>query len=253
MDPEKITRHLARVSISVLAFCAVISLATAWMIVEFPVALSHALDGSETVREPSAPNYIRNPLELLNFLSTSILVPGVALWAIYFARKQADEARNSREEAERVRLSTIYMNIVEKWNSDEIVAARAQLFSLVDEYRKFDDEYKAAFGSESGYVCTRLLGIRATDRIKHRSYTILLQFFEDLGLLCWKKYIKQDDIFDFIGSSIVTQMGYLELYIRAVREEKQGHPVRSRYANAIYLYNEAHKFARSGSMHEEDF
>jgi hypothetical protein len=144
------------------------------------------------------------------------------------------------------------MDIVEKWHSDMLVTSRKKLFDLVDMYRKEKhDNTSEKFSSEQEYIAYSLHELR-NDRLELYSYTVLIQFFEDLGLLCYKNYIRQDDIFDFMGRSIEYQLGCYGEHIRRVRENQDGTINKSLYANAIYLYKEAKRFRRTRSLHEED-
>jgi hypothetical protein len=258
MTPEKLTVYMARAGLSVLTFCVVLSLAVAWLSTEFSRALPHIFDGKEIISNSDSPNYIRNVAELLNFISgifaaiAGIAVVLVALWAIRFARQQAYEATKSRQEAENARLSTIYMNIMERWHSEKLVTARKKLFDLLDIYRNNRyDPSMTMFTDEQQYVYY-CLGQLRTDRnlLDLYSYTILIQFFEDVGHLCYKQYIKKEDIFDIMGSSIKRQLGYYGKFIRESRQNQDGTITESLYANAIYLYKENLKF--EGSLHKQD-
>jgi hypothetical protein len=192
---------------------------------------------------------LRDLFEFLYFIA-GIAVALIAWLAISFARTQASEARKSREEAENSRLTAIYMAIVDRWNSTELLNARSKLFKLVDFYRSNRGTAQmVAFEDEAAYVADQLARLRGVDRQELRSHTILLQFFEDLGLLCWKGYIREADIFDFLGSSIEVQFGFFRIYIRSARTDANGDVARNRYANAIYLYKAA-LLSRAGK-HEE--
>lgn len=245
----KWTEIFTVVGLSFLTLCVVLVVGGAWLMAAFSPALSHIFDGGDTIPDGS-PNYLRNVLEILSFFATGVLLPGAAIWAGIFARRQADEARKSRETAENIRLSEVYMEIVERWNSRRLFEARKLIFELVDQYNALEPEKKALFEAPQHYIRHCLLTVMADDRGKRAKYIILLQFFEDLGLLCYKNYIREDDIFDFIGSPIITQMEYLQEYIRAVRTAPDGRIVKSRYANAIYLYKAAKKFRPA--LHEEE-
>jgi hypothetical protein len=219
--------------------------------------LPHIFDGKEVINNSDSPNYVRNTAELLSFIfsiSAAITVPAVAIWAIRFARQQANEATNSRQEAEYARRCSTYMNIVERWHSDNLLASRKKLLDLVHIYRdNRHDINMAMFNNEQEYICHCLSELKNNKNLMELySYTILIQFFEDLGLLCYKKYIKQEDIFDFVGSSIETQLGFYGEYIRKVRQNQDGTITESLYANAIYLYKESVKFRLEGSLHKQD-
>jgi hypothetical protein len=205
MTPEKLTLYMARAGLSVLTFCVVLSIASVWLNTEFPQAFPHLFDGKEITGNPGSPNYVRNSVELISFLAVAITA-AVALWAIYFARQQVSEASNSREEAQTARLSSIYMHIVERWNSDVLLTARRKLFELVDIYRnnQHDADF-VALNNERNYVSYYLHALRDNrNLLELYSYTVLIQFFEDLGLMCYKRYIRQEDVFDFMGNSIIT-------------------------------------------------
>jgi hypothetical protein len=242
MNFSKLTVLLGRASLSVLTFCAVLSLAIAWIVREFP----HALDGTDVIEPGKIPNYLRNAFEILSFSSGPALFVA-AVFAFIIAVRQAKEAENSR-------LSTVYMGIVDNWNSADLLEARRKIFKLVDLFRANRyDVYMAPFTNESEYICYCLWQLSGgKNRDELRSHIILLQFLEDLGLLCYKEYIRKEDVFNFIGSPIETQLGFFRDYIQKSRQNADGTVSLSRYANAIYLYKAIQEFKGSIQIHTEE-
>jgi hypothetical protein len=112
-----------------LAFCAVLSLVVAWVVTEFP----YALDGLDVAERGKVPNYFRNLLEVLNFSSGPALFIA-AIFAFTIAVKQAREAENTK-------VSTVYMQIVSRWNSPELINGRRKLLELSRAYRAMGKEH----------------------------------------------------------------------------------------------------------------
>jgi len=71
----------------------------------------------------STPNFVRNSLELISFLAT-FGVALIAIFALKFARLQANEAANAR-------LATIYTTIEARWASADIRKSR-EYFRVMD-------------------------------------------------------------------------------------------------------------------------
>ena len=234
MKPAALTRFLAVAGLAILTFCAIVTLAAMWLGAVLAVPPAGAAWAAAPV--------LMTILTGLSLLSTALLAP-ISLWALRFARRQAEESEN-------IRLSTVYMDIVTRWNGPELVTARKLVFDLVEAFHAIEALSPGCYASAGAYIRDRLLRLRDTDKVRHREHVILLQFFEDLGLLCWKGYIREADVFDFLGAPIRTQLSALREYIDAARTGADGEVVRSRYANAIYLYRQAVAFRPNA--HEED-
>jgi hypothetical protein len=192
MSPEKLTKYekvnqdMAYAALAVLAFCVVLSIAVAWLTAEFPElvkAMPHVFNGKEVVNGSDSPNYIRNSAEFLNFITAglgAIALAAVAIWALRFARQQANEATNTR-------LSGIYMEIVEKWQSDKLLDSREKLFRLIYKYEdNRDNAEMSSFTNAQEYIFYYLRELYDKRKLRELySYTILIQCFEDLGYLSY--------------------------------------------------------------------
>ena len=97
---------------------------------------------------------------------------------------------------------------------------------------------KSPVPGEADHVRDVLLGLKQTGRSALRKHVILLTFFEDLGVLCRKGYVREHDISDLLGSSITFQLALFGPYIHASRLTG-GAENQALYANAIYVYKAA--------------
>ena len=79
------------------------------------------------------------------------------------------------------------------------------------------------------------------DETEYSKTIAILPFFEDIGVLVAKKYLQPDDLFNYIGSVIVSSEEILRDHIKWIR--KKGNDPRV-YANALMLMKQA-KEARS--------
>jgi len=150
--------------------------------------------------------------EIISFISTSALfVCGIATLLV---------TRGQLVSAENVRLATVYIEISKRWESAELVQSRRNILTLKHEYETLSEAYRLNTSVQE-HICNVLFGIKEYDGINHttilRKHTIILNFLEDVGLMCRQSYLKADDIFDFIGSGMETYTTLLSVYIKRVR------------------------------------
>jgi hypothetical protein len=188
---------------------------------------------------------LRNLFELFYFVA-GVAVAVIAAWAIYFARQQAGEAKNSREEAEHARIVSIYMQISSLWNSHRIMSSKMYILGLKDKFENdsHTDQDKSATKSSANnsvedYIRRVLVSEQKRDRVRHNQRTAMLTFLEDLGILCARGYVREVDIFEFISPPIVHQINLLSEYITELRK---GGENSSLYENALALRDNAQKF-----------
>jgi hypothetical protein len=182
-------------------------------------------DGTNTYKSA------KNIFELLNLLSGPALV-GIAIIAGFVAYFQFNEAK-------RTRTAEVYMRIVEVWNSAENVTTRKLLYDLAREFENANQNTNdVQFNLErAAYICDKIAEIGKNDQLKERNYLLILYLFEDLGILCRKKYIKKEDMLDFIGEHIITIVEFHLPYIKKARKEYMDETMgNALYANAVYLY-----------------
>ena len=201
---------------------------------------SDILEGPE-ITGAGHPNRIRNALELASFVATAGLFT-TAMGALWFTVGQISEAR-------RTRLATIYMEIISRWNAAELVESRTLILSLSKAYAT-DPRIQEQTASAADFIDLVLSTIRMNDLKTHRKHVAILNFYEDVGALCWKRYVREEDIFDFMAGQIVTQVELLASYIDSARN-KGPDTNKTTYSNTIYLFNNA-KAYRS-KLHEEEW
>jgi hypothetical protein len=178
-------------------------------------------------------------LEMGFYLVNMIVLP-LGLAALVIARGHAKELENTRQGA-------VYMSIVDKWNSTLMVTSRKLIYDLRDEYsdKKQQSDHELGDMTQGEYISNVIFALGENRKLmEHREHISVLYYFEDLGILCRKNYIRKDDVYNFIGENITTLVEFLIPYIKAERElaarENPKNPnIRALYANALYLYNGA--------------
>ena len=163
-----------------------------------------------------------------------------AIGALLFTIRQLGEARNTR-------LATIYMETTNRWNAPEVVESRKLILDLARDFRS-DSRLRGAIPDVGAFIDLVVSCVRSHDLYLHRKYVANLNFYEDVGGLCWKGYLQEDDIFNSMGGQIINQIELLSAYIDSARN-KGTETSLSTYANAIYLYNKAKAYRPH--LHEE--
>jgi hypothetical protein len=230
----KITQYIAYLGLSALSIVVVVVVSVTLIKTVFP----HMLSGSEIIDVSSEryPNYFRNLLEVLFFTSNVVLL-SIAIVTVIVARFHAKEAENAR-------IASIYMEISSQWSSDKIVDSRMYIITLSDRWKnpEYEDDEKAKSHSVGEYIRRVLESDRKKSRTLHNTNTAILIFMEDLGVLCKKRYVREEDIFDFIASPIILQMELLQNYVENVRKAFP-----TAYENALALSERA-KAARAARL-----
>jgi hypothetical protein len=195
----------------------------------------HVLDGTTTLDDGGKHvNFLRNALELASFTATTGLLL-TALLAVLFTMDQIEEAQNAR-------LADVYMTIVERFNSEEQVKSRKMFYELRRAFKQLNPGLTGAefAAKQAAYVSEAVAQLGETDPMKERDYLVSLYFYEDIGILCRKDYVKKDDIFDLFGDHIISIMTDLLPYIKNARSEYDDSVMSDAvYANAAYLFAEA--------------
>lgn len=182
----------------------------------------------------------RNFWEIVYFVANSVFAV-TGLFAILLARGQLLAAEN-------VRLASVYMDITKRWTTDELLlTSRRTIGVLIDFYlaNKARLEFQR-FPDMGSYFRAVLEHCMDSDRLKLRDYLAIINFFEDVGLLCRKKYVRHDDLFDFLGASIVYYMTPVLPFILALKRESPAGG--GTYANALWLF----RLARQRRVFEDD-
>ena len=74
----------------------------------------------------------------------------------------------------------------------------------------------------------------------------ILQFFEDIGVLVARNYLKTNDLFDFMGGLIIHTEEVLRDHIKRIRNESKDAHI---YANTLTLMKQARRAKAGKSMH----
>ena len=199
-------------------------------------------------------NKFRTFFEIMSFISTAVAVPGVAIWAVFFAKKQAIEA-------ERARLAAVYLEVTKRWGEDDLILSRRLFQEAKRKFIKNQSTDLLGFPVVGGpfYLCSEyiaycFMSMRRTNRDKLFPYIRILTYFEDLGVLCRQGYIRKEIILDFISGTIIEIIDLAIDYIKAYRRLNQppGEPDTASYANLLWLYRQAKLFEETGIYREGD-
>jgi hypothetical protein len=162
----------------------------------------------------STQNTLRSWLELCYFVA-SIIVAGVVWFAVRFARKQATEAENSRA-------AQVYLEITGRYISGNIAKSRAMVVTL---RRQFDPdaEPRLPLGEFIHEQIEPLRSSNIDDFEVYMKYIELLTFFEDVGVLVKRGYVKSEDIKLLFKAAI---LGVRDLFAHhiEIRQAEEGDP-----------------------------
>jgi hypothetical protein len=151
---------------------------------------------------------------------------------VLHAGAQLAEAKRYSEIIANQAQATLLLNLVDKWNSEEMLASR-RLFrarhseikqSINDQHRSLNDQQCTTKVNES---FNALLG-NLYDNDLVGDYLILMRmmgFFETVGLLVRKGYISIDDIDGLFRGPILQSVAAFELHIE-IRQKDKGHSAR---------------------------
>lgn len=153
---------------------------------------------------------LRNWLELCYF-SASVIVAGVAWFAVQFAKKQAIEAEHSRA-------AQVYLELTGRYTSERLTRSRLMVVSLWHEFHS-DREAEMTVGE---FVHRRIAALRSSniDELEiYNKYLDLLTFFEDVGVLVKRGYVKVEDVQLLFKAAIVGVRELFEPHILARQKE----------------------------------
>jgi hypothetical protein len=114
----------------------------------------------------------RDALEIGFFLVNIVVLP-LGLAALIIARGHARELENTRQ-------GTVYMTIVDKWNSTALVTSRAKILDLFNECNRKKQEASTdvANMTPAEYISTFIYELgKNNELLKHREYVNILYFF----------------------------------------------------------------------------
>jgi hypothetical protein len=196
-------------------------------------------------------NKLRTFFEILSFISTALIVPGVAFWAASFAKQQFLEARRQADEAVHARLATVYMEINKKFVEQDVAESRRRLAAL---RRKYPED-KLCKETLSAYINRVLISYfnvidtsgQATDYSKTMQ---IMTYFEDIAVLIHKKLIPKEIIFDFMGDTLVHVEECLKDHI--IWRRKLENSVQL-YANTLLLMKQAKDCKSNLEFNEGDY
>jgi hypothetical protein len=183
-------------------------------------------------------NYTRNLLELIYFISNS-LVAFVAIVAIIYTREQITQSHHART-------ASIYTEFLKWWNESEMVESRILIQTLVERFKKSQgcpEFITNNILTEGDYIAHVLMHFRENDLTSLRSHVRMIEVFEYLGVLCRRGYVNPVDFYNFFGGYITNYLeNYFSKYFMLVREEvsknnSYPHP-KAIFANAIWLRKE---------------
>jgi hypothetical protein len=209
---------------ALLYFLLVNAFAIGWYVLDFKELRSA---GGASILDLDGHSKFRNFWEIVSYIANSVVVLIAAL-AFFVAQHQL-------RSAEHVRLASVYMDISKRWSSAELIRSRALLTELSEFYdRRRTAGDLAAYKTRADYIKAVLLDLLAGDKIRLHDYITIAAFFEDVGVLCRRDYVRADDLFDFLGGPIERYLEDLLPFIVAVRGD--GDKGRAIYANALWLY-----------------
>jgi len=222
---EAVSRFISAAGLAVLLLSAATVIAVRLLIMAFP----GMLDGRDIIEAGLHPNYLRNILELISFVSGLLLV----ITAIFAGGFTISQIR----EAEKTRLATLYTTLEARWASPEMLKSktafdeiskaylRAKIFgpSKTDApYEVFADQYLSRL-SEQNYA-------------EYSSVMSLIDFFEYIGMLELSGYLKIDDIKYLLGSVCIEVYAIMSVHIEKLRIQETERLTRNNLGNAPEQY-----------------
>jgi hypothetical protein len=202
-----------------------------WFALDHPPYLGSAV-ASLPILQLGEKSRFRNFWEIAFFVTSSALAIS-AIFAFFIARSQLHSAEN-------VRLAGVYMEITKRWTSPELTRSRSLLLELLDFFERHRaDPGLARFADRRDYICEVLVALKRENKRRFAEHMAIVSFFEDVGMLCRKNYLRKEDVFDFAGAPIVAYADLVLRYLELTRRPPAGgHTV---YANTLWLYREAAK------------
>jgi len=189
---------------------------------------------------------IRNFFELMGFIATCAM-PLVTLLALRLAREQSSLLIHQNAGAVQARSATIYSELLELWQKDEMVRSRRLIGGLAEFYDKHRaDPAMQDIDGAPDYIKRVLLHFRQTNEQALRDHTAVIELLEYAGVLCRQNYGVKHDIYEFFAGNITLMMKRLKPYMLAVREEIHDRGLydhhRAVFANALWLEHDVARF-----------
>jgi hypothetical protein len=186
-----------------------------------------------------------NLLAVVYFLANTI-VALIASFSIAFAREQV-------RHAERTRRASIYLELYNRFHEPGVTFSNRKILSLSAGYKK----NKHAQESLSAYAHRILLDLAEQheqarenlnpDDTDYTKMTAVLWFFEYIGVLVQRNYLRAEDVFDLMGGVIIEIEDILKDHIKWMRK-KDPH----KWANMLSLMKSARTTKRRGQWHSFD-
>lgn len=236
---KKLSKHMVRrclgwgLCFAVLAF-AVVSLTV--------------VTGHET--EADAYVGIVHPwLERLAWAS-DLAIAAAAVWALYHTSHQIGELQKANEASAHQARASFLLNLDERFESKELAEAQAELHRLHNRFRKEaaeqmpsadrsarEFEVRKKFALELRRLCDG-----APDEYGlYRKLMGLIGFFDTVGLMVQKGYVKYEDIDNLLGGDVFV----VDIAFTTHIEERQNEEgiLPGTYKNSLYLIYRARKAA----------
>lgn len=202
-----------------------------------------------------------NILAAVYFIANTFLA-FIAVVALWFAKRQFLFLRDQNDLIYRSGKATTYLEINDKYNKEDVQYSRLKIIRI-KRYYDSNKEIRCEFNTVGDYANHFLSEIRSrgeenwecNDAFKvisgvNSEYSrtlFLLTFFEDLGLLSERGYVRKEDIFDFMGGLIIACE---EILCKHIQETRKSNNSKTLFANAIKLMQDAKKHKTSAHMIE---
>lgn len=225
-------------SLDVLAIATASAPAWIFLLGILHVHIDDFLSGKEVldINTHVRANYLRNLFELTSFIATTAILL-TAIWAFAFTKSQI-------REAEKARLASVYMQISAHWNSPRILDSKLRIRKIEHDYARLSKtpaigvppNYKP--GDSVGiYLRNIMYELQENNLEEFSRHIAALSSLEELGMLCKKGYVDEEDILDFMASPIIKILGLFDEYVKSSQLK-----IRSNYENVLYLQEKALAF-----------
>jgi hypothetical protein len=177
-------------------------------------------------------------LEIAFWISQS-LVPVVALFAMAYAAMQIDESTKMRSAAILQARANFLLQLDERWDSPEISESFIKFYEMrstaIAEVEKLglnlSDVAKVQRAADS--FPDRLTELRSNKPEEYKRLTLLLGFFETMGVMVKKGYVSDEDMYDLFSGPILEVGKFFRAHIKE-RNEEMG-VLKGLYEHALFL------------------